>query len=130
MATQRELDHQYKMRRLQVIQDSIRSAVPILCCLIIGATIYLSIRALAGRYTFADIAFRTVADLKANKPIALIVSYVLTALFGVWGSSERSLRKRYIQKWHPLVEQYQLSQDPKRGSSSLTKKGTTRREDL
>ena|ERR1035438_10097359 len=129
MATQREFDHQYRMRKLQLKQDVVDRSVPVLCCLIIGATFYLSVRALAGRYTVADIAFKVVADLKANKPIAIIVSWVLSAVFGVWGSSQRYLRQRYVQKWHPIIERYQLSLDPNRGSSSLTKKGATRPED-
>jgi hypothetical protein len=132
MATKREieLNHQLKMRKLQLYQDLSNRAVPVLCCLIIGASIYFSIRELAGRNTFTDIAFRFAADLKANKPIALMVSWVLTAICGAWGAGERFLRRRYIKEWHPIVKRYQLFLDPKRGSSSLTEKGTTRPEDI
>jgi hypothetical protein len=130
MASQRELDHQYRMRKLQLYQDGLRRFGFVFCVAIVGATVYFSFRELAGRHTFADIAFKFVADMKANKPVAVGFSWLLTFVAGAWGSSERFLRKRYIQNNHPVIEQYQQSLDAKRGSSSLTKRGTTQSVDI
>jgi hypothetical protein len=130
MATQRELAHQRFMRVLQLIQDAILRLSIVACYLIVGGTIYLCVRELAGKTTITDMAFKIAADWKADKPIAVTTTSGLAALCGLWASIERFLRRRYIKKWHPVVEQYQLSLDPRRGSSRLTKSGTTQREDI
>jgi hypothetical protein len=130
MASQREFDHLYRMRRLQFWQDFNKRAATVLCVLIFGATVYLTFRVLAGRQTFADIVFRFAADIKADKPVAIALSWALTSITGAWGLGERYLRRRYIEKHHPMIKRYQETLDAKRGSSGLTPIGTTQVEDI
>jgi hypothetical protein len=130
MATQRELDHVYRMRLIQFWQDLGRRASYVLCVFLVCGAIYLSCRQLAGRITFADIGFKFLADLKADRSIALLISWILTGTTTAWGYTERRLRRRYIKKNHPVIKRYQESIDAKRGTSGLTTIGTTKEEDL
>ncbi len=127
--TKSELKHQLDMRKLQLWQYTIKTAGIVLCVGLFCASFYLSIRSLAGKQTVTDMAVRAYADLRANKPIALIVSYLLTATSVGWAGGERFLRKRYIARNHWIVEAHQKARDPDRGSSRLTKSGETRAED-
>jgi hypothetical protein len=130
MATQRELDHQYRMRIVQVVQDALARLGNVACVAIVGLTMYFCSRELAGKVTFADIAFKFVTSMAIDKPIGVSSAWLLSAALGIWGCAERFLRRRYIKKMHPIVERYQSALDAGRGSSKLTDKGTTRREDI
>jgi hypothetical protein len=124
-----ELKHQLSLRKLQLLQYSVKWLGIVLCVLFISGSFFLSIRVLAGKKTVAEMALRAYADLRANKPIALIVSYLLTSSAVGWGSLERLQRKRYIKRNHSIIEAHRRSQDARRGTSGLTENGETREED-
>ena len=130
MPNKHELDHQYRMRRIQFWQDVVRRGLSTLVGTVWAAGLYFSVRELAGRATTADIAFKILADLKANQPAAIMASWLLTTGSVGWAASERYLRRRYIKKHHPIVRRYQELLDKERGSSGLTQIGTTQEGDI
>lgn len=130
MASNRELDHQYRMRRLQLILQVWNGLVGLLAVTIICASVYLSIRELAGRATFADLRFRVLADLKANRWLALCVPWGVATVATGWGIGERYLRKKHIKRVSSEASEMQKKIDPGRRSSSLSRKGETSPEDI
>jgi negative regulator of sigma E activity len=131
MATraEQELKHQFRMRLVQVVsvgwEQLIRAAMVACVCL----CIYFCIRELAGKQTLADIRFRMIADLKANRWMAVAVPWGLTAATTAWGAGERYLRKRHIRRVSSEASEMQKRLDPGRRSSNLSKTGETNRED-
>lgn len=124
-----ELKHQLSMRKLLLLQYSVKWLGIVICVFLVCGALFLSIRVLAGKKTVAEMAVSAYADLRANKPIALIISYLLTTSSLGWGSFERLQRKRYIRKNHPIIEAHQRVQDARRGTSGLTSSGETGEED-
>lgn len=129
MSTRRELDHQYKMRRLQVISVGWGQFVHFLCVLVFFTCAYFCVRELAGRQTLADIRFKVIADLKANRWLALSVPWGFAGIATLWGAGERYLRKRHIKRVASQASEMQKMLDTGRRSSSLNKKGETSPED-
>jgi hypothetical protein len=129
MPTSRELDHQYRMRRLQVISVGWERLMHFLCVLAPCICVYFGIRELAGRQTFADISFKVISDLKANRWMALSVPWGVASIATVWGAGERYLRKRHIRRVSSEESEMQKMLDPSRRSSSLSKRGETSPED-
>jgi hypothetical protein len=132
MASTRELElnHQYRMRRMQVVSSVFQKFFGFLCVFAICGCIYLSVRELAGKNTWADVGFRLLADLKVNRFVALMISWVLTGGCVFWALGERSLRKRHIRRISAESSKMQERIDPNRRSSKLTTKGETGREDI
>jgi cytochrome c biogenesis factor len=130
MATARELDHQYRMRRLQVLSQAWNSLLTFLGIAAICVCVYFSIRELAGRTTFADLRFKVLADLKANRWLAMCLSWGLATTSTGWALGERYLRKRHIQRISSETSEMQKLLDPSRRSSSLSKEGNTSSEDI
>lgn len=99
--------------------------------------IYLSIDALAGKFTMADI--KVVTGLVTERPnskstnwwpffgIAGCIVGILGLIYG-WG--QRKLRQSYIEHRPDRYEKLEKIIDQKRSSSLLTSKGDTRPEDL
>jgi hypothetical protein len=116
MATSKELDHQYRMAKLQSVTSIARAIVRLLAIGVFAAAIVLCLRALAGHVTFADIRFKEVADLKANRYLGLIASWFLTAFSTSWAFTERRLRKRNIRRVASENSELQTLIDPKRRS--------------
>lgn len=130
MATTKELEHAYKMRRLQILSTAWQRLMNLCCVVVICGCVYYSIRELAGKQTAADIAFKVIADLKANRPVAMILSWVLTGGTTGWAVLERKLRKRHIKRIASEASEMQSLIDPKRRSSNLSKRGETATEDI
>lgn len=129
-AKEKELEHQYKMRRLQVFAGAVQQFVSLGCVIAVCGCIYLSVRQLAGRQTTADLVFRVIADLKANRSMSLVLSWVLTGGTAFWAYGERRLRKRHVKRVAAESSELQVLIDPKRRSSNLTKRGETASEDI
>jgi hypothetical protein len=129
MPTRKELDHQYRMRRLQVISVGWERLMQFLCVLTPCVCILYGIRELAGRQTLADISFKVVADLKANRWMAVTVPWGVASVASVWGAGERYLRKRHIKRVSSEGSEMQKLLDPRRRSSNLSKEGETSPED-
>src|ERR1700682_5805922 len=124
--TQKELDHQYRMRKVQAWQNVARYITIGACVCVPFAFIYFVAREIAGKETLADIAFRAMTELKANESIANVAAWSLAALTGTWGCSERYMRRRYIRNTAPILQKFETTINPKRVSSSLTPDGLTR----
>lgn len=130
MPTKQELEHAYKMRRLQVISVMWQRLMNLGCVIAPCAFLYLSVRELAGKQTTSDLAFRAIADFRADRPLALILSWVLTGGTAGWAVVERRLRKRHVKRVSSEASEMQSLIDPKRRSSNLTKRGETAMEDI
>jgi hypothetical protein len=100
-----------------------------LCVLAPCICLFYGLRELAGRQTLADISFKVVADLKANRWMALSVPWGVASVATIWGAGERYLRKRHIKRVSSEESEMQKMLDPGRRSSSLNKKGETSPED-
>jgi hypothetical protein len=130
MASARELDHEYRMRKLQVLSVAWSQFTRLVCVVAFCGCIYLSVRQLAGKHTFADLEFKAIASLKANKWWGLSVPWGAAVAATGWGAGERYLRKRHIRRVSSEQSELQLKIDPKRRSSNLTKQGDSSPEDV
>lgn len=126
----KELDHEYRMRRIQLFSQAWQSFMRFACWAVMGLTFYYSVRELAGQHTFADIQFKALADLKANKYFGVIFPWGLFGITAAWGTGERWLRKRHIKRVSSEHSELQKAVDERRRSSHLSKKGETRPEDI
>jgi hypothetical protein len=88
--------------------------------------IYLSINALAGRQTIANIAVNFLGSLTVSKSVA----YILGGGGVIYGVAERKLRQRTIKRLQGRIQQLETARDPKRTSSRLTERGETNPSDL
>lgn len=130
MPNRRELEHAYRLRRLQIIQNLGIGFFRTACWVSPFFFLWLCVRDLAGHQTSADIAFKAVADLKINQYLAKLVPWGTTALGAVWALGERTLRKRYIKRSASEFGVMHRQIDPSRRSSSLTTAGETSPGDL
>jgi len=117
------------MRRLQAISVGWERLTQFLCVLTPCICVYFCLRELAGRQTFADLSFKVVADLKANRWMALSVPWGVATMATAWGAGERFLRKRHIKRVSSEASEMQKMLDQGRRSSRLSKKGETIPED-
>lgn len=120
-----QLDHEYRIKQLDVVATTAPIAIRTAGFVGVFWLLYLSVESLAGQYTTADIGIKVLADLK--------VSQVLAWLFGAggvgYGWRQRKLKQDTIERYAPRVQQREREVDPKRTSSRLTQRGTTRAED-
>jgi hypothetical protein len=127
---QYQLDHQYRMQRLRVVQQALlyftMAAFGCFACY----CMYLCVRELAGRQTTASILLSLYATLRAPRALAILLSYVLTGGTTIWAVGERKSKKKLIARTHPLIRDAQRSRDPGKGSSNITLEGNTKPEDL
>jgi hypothetical protein len=124
-----ELDHQYRLKVQDTIQLAIKAAAYAICGISICVFAYLSIRELAGRTTLADVLFRAAADFRLNRPVGQLLAYLFGGGGVSYGVVQKILRRRYIEKWHPIIKEYEKLADPMPTSSNLTKTGKTQRGD-
>ncbi len=86
---------------------------------------YLTVAALAGQTTAADIGIKFLADVQ--------ISRVFAVLFGgsgiAYGLQQRRLRKNTIERLQGRIQEHERRIDPQRTSSRLTARGETRPED-
>lgn len=129
MPTQRELDHELRLRRWQVIQNLGNAFLRSVCWIGPFFFLWLAVRELAGRSTFADIGFKALADLKINQALAHLLPWGATTAATGWAVAERRARKKHIKRETKEVSILQSRIDPERRSSSLTVQGDTSPED-
>ncbi len=91
----------------------------------IAAFCYLSLNALAGRYTLAQIRIATMADFR--------ISELLAYAFGIggitYGRKQKKLRTDVISRYASARAEQEKALNPQRGSSELMPGGQTRPED-
>jgi hypothetical protein len=86
---------------------------------------FRSILALAGQHTAADIGIKFLADVRVSEALAWIFGGSGIA----YGWRQRKMRRDTVERIQGRVEAYEKVIDPRRSSSSLTKRGETRPED-
>jgi len=112
MANPKEIEHQYRMRRLQALSVGWESLIRFLCVLAPCVAVYFCVREVAGRVTVADLNFKAFADLKVNHWLALSLPWAATTLATSWAVGERRLRKRHIKRVTSEVSEMQTMLDP------------------
>lgn len=124
----RELDLRYsfKFRCLDVLSLFISKGIPWGALILIAYWLSGSINSLAGKTTFADIGVAFLGDFSISKALA----YALTVGCIGYGLKERRLRRETIDRLHGRIKELELKEDPRRHSSGLTTKGTTRPQDI
>lgn len=125
----RERDHQFRMRVVQAVSIGWRQLLTFLSVTIVCVTVYFSIRELAGRRTFADLEFRAIADFKANHYLGVYLPWGLVGAAVTWAKLERILRRRHVERISSEQSETHKLIDPGRRSSGLSKKGQTSPED-
>lgn len=86
---------------------------------------YLSVAALAGKETLADIGIQFLSDVRVSEALA----WLLATSGVVYGYRQRKLRRDTVERQHGRIEELERRVDPKRSSSRLTPRGETRPED-
>lgn len=127
---QYQLDHQYRMQRLRVIQKALLYVTMAVFGCFACYCVFLCVRELAGRQTTASLLVRLYATLKAPRALAIAIAYLLTGGTTVWALGERRSKKKLIARTHPLIRDAQRNLDPGKGSSNITLEGNTKPEDL
>jgi hypothetical protein len=130
MPGKRELDHAYRLRKLQIVQNLGIGLFRTASWVLPFFFLWLGLRELAGRQTSADIAFKAIADLRINRYLAQLLPWGTTTLATGWALGERWLRKRYVKRSASEFGAMHRKFDPSRRSSSLTTGGDTSPEDL
>jgi hypothetical protein len=122
---QAEYDERLAFKKIDAVISVIGLALKFAAIVMCFRYGYLSVVALAGKSTFADVGFRILGNLKVSEGI----SYIFGAGGILYGAGQRRLRRRNIERIVPLKNKLEKILDRKRTSSSLTSKGTTRPED-
>lgn len=86
---------------------------------------YLSVKALAGQTTLADIGI----DFLGKVEISVALAWAVGAGGTAYGWSQRKLRKDTVERLQERIEELEVTIDDQRSSSRLTKRGDTRPED-
>lgn len=119
---QREREFTLSYKRLDLIGTAVQQLIRGGCLVAIAGFAYLSIKVLAGKSTFAEIALRAAANLKIGDLILLLVG---TGGVG-YGINQRRLRRSNVERLSKRVQELESALDPKRSTSGLTPQGTTR----
>jgi len=83
---------------------------------------YLSIAALAGHTTFADVGIKFLSNLRVSDSIM----YILTGGSIAYGLGQRRSRRRNIERMAESKNELEKLIHSERTSSNITKSGTTR----
>ena len=86
---------------------------------------YRSVAALAGRRTAADIGIDLLGSIRISEGLAWVLGGGGTA----YGLYQRKLKRDTIERLQSRIQQQELAADPRRSTSGLTARGTTRPED-
>jgi len=125
MSKQDERKHTFRLRILDLIGSMWSHLIPWAAIVLIFWATRDIIVSLAGKSTLADIGVKFLANVKISDGVIY-----LFGLGGVgYGLAERQLRRRSVGTMSERTKQLEQQLDPKRSSSKLTKRGTTRPED-
>jgi hypothetical protein len=117
-----ELDYGLSFKKTDAVVVVLRELIKWGGVVLLARYGYLSIAALAGHQTFADIFIRLLANLKVSDGIL----YLLTGGSIAYGVGQRHLRRKHIKRIVATKNKLESKLDPKRTSSNLTETGTTR----
>ena len=114
-----------RFRVVDGIFSIIHQCVPWVGAGVLGYFGYLSVEALAGQTTAANIGIDVLGNLRVSEGLAWLVGASGLA-YGAW---ERKLRKDDIERLAERNRQLEYRIDPGRSSSELTPRGDSRTED-
>lgn len=120
-----ELAYLKKLRFSEGFIQISLSLIKFAALVIIARYGYLSIEALAGYETKADLALNVLGQL--NFSITLAWAAAIGGL--MYGFRQKKLRRDTIERLQDRIKKYESMEDPNRSSSHLTKRGETRKED-
>ncbi|MEJ2228086.1 MAG: hypothetical protein P8Y67_07595, partial [Alphaproteobacteria bacterium] len=86
---------------------------------------YLSITALAGKFTSAEF----LVNILAKENISVTLAWSIGAIGLIYGYIQRTLRKNTVERLQSRIVKLERHIDDRRSSSKLTPRGDTRRED-
>ena len=122
---QTELELRLSFKRIDAIVSVVKALLKY------GATVacvylaYLAVAALAGKGTFASLGLSILGNVTVKDSI-----YVVLTVGGIiYGLGQRQLRRHNIERLTKRPIELEKRFDPKRASSELTRRGTTRPED-
>lgn len=120
-----ELDFQLRAKRIDRVADLLGLLIrfgSLTLCVWIGGQAAMSY---AGETTVADVGINVIGDFRISEWVA--------ALFGgggvMYGMREKRLRRNTIESMSGRIKSLESIHDPRRTSSMLTERGTTRPED-
>ena len=115
----------YKLKLLDVV-DSLGSKMIRWGSSIFIAYLFASaLKELAGKETYADVFVAVLGNLTFERG----ASYVAGGVGILYGLLERKFRRDKIETLAKRIQELEKTVDPKRSSSTLTPRGTTRPED-
>ena len=123
--TKEEADFLLRSKRLELIETVIRLSIPWGALVAIAYWVHIDIAALAGKQTLAQIGIAFLGDIKISDAVA----YIFGAAGAGYGIAERNLRRKTIARLADEGRRLEQTLDPRRSSSNLTRRGTTRPED-
>lgn len=120
--TRPQLEFMLKFRRIDVVQTIVVQVIRWGVLLGLGRYFYLTMAILAGKQTLANIAFQFLTSMKVSQSIA----YLFGAGGIMYGYGERRVRQRNIKRLAGSKNELERMLDPKRTSSNISPRGTTR----
>lgn len=107
--------------------DIVKKIIGVSPYIIVGYLFFDTLKAFAGRNSFADINILTqfLVNLKVNEWFAWIIAGGST----IFGLRERRLRKNKVGYLTDRIHELEQNLDPSRSSSELTKTGETKKGD-
>jgi hypothetical protein len=123
---QQRLEHLLGFKKWDVIGSSINTFIRYFFLFGIAVMMFLTARVLAGKYTFAQIGVKFLADFKISDAVYIALSGGSI----IYGLEQRRLRRKSIERITPRNKELELKIDARRSSSGLSPRGTSRPEDF
>lgn len=117
-----ELDNRLSYKRIDAVIVICREVIKWGAIVLLGRYSYLSIVALAGHDTFADVAIRFLSNIRVSEGVL----YLLAGGSIAYGVGQRQLRRRHIKRNVGSKNELERAIHTGRTSSDLTETGTTR----
>ncbi|HEV2351816.1 MAG TPA: hypothetical protein VG028_18445 [Terriglobia bacterium] len=120
-----QYEHLIKYKKLEVINTAIQMNLKVGGVVAICAIFASALKALSGRQALLSMTLLLVANLKLSEKI----SFVLGFGGALYGYRQRRLRGTVIEMMSEHQRKLEQTPDPRRSSSEITPKGTTRPDD-
>lgn len=124
--SRQELDYELRARQTDRYAAVAETAVRAFALVAVFGFIYLTANTLAGKVTWAQIGVNLLAQATVSETVAWIFGLCGT----LYGLRQKKLRRDTIQTQSGRIIELEQRLDPKRSSSKLSERGTTRPEDV
>ena len=123
--TKAELDYRLSFKKIDAVVTIARAAIKYGALVACAGFLYRSIAVLSGKATLATIGLNILGNLTIQESISI----VLTVGSIIYGVGQRQMRRKNIARLTERTIELEKRLDPRRTSSGLTNRGTTRPED-